>query len=301
VILLTGASGYIGSALLAELSKQGEKIRAVDLQPPASFRGEFLQKNILEFNEKDLKGVTTVVHLAAIADDKSALADPYRCFQVNWLGTKHLVKLSLKTGVSKFILASSASIYARTLKKDTRPLRETDEVFPQLPYAVSKLLAEKEVLSQTEMRALVFRQATVYGLGESMRYDNVVCHTMLVDALLRGIIKVSNGSQWRPLIYIDDLIQAYLAGIFGSFRGLFNISEENYQVSEIAQQLSERLGGIQVQITELENPTSYRVDSTLFSKKAFISPNVSLKEGLDRLVTKVRQRCNETITDPDQI
>ena len=86
-----------------------------------------------------MSGVDRVVHLAALAINKSVAA-PTESFDVNLMGTQHVAEAACEAGVARFVFASSASVYGDPKKL---PMSETDEADPRTPYCISKLAGER--------------------------------------------------------------------------------------------------------------------------------------------------------------
>jgi len=285
-VLVTGSEGYIGNRFIT--LKQGKhQISGCDLNPCKSSPVlEYFNFSFEDLEPKQLEGFDAVLHLAAISDDRTADADPRRCFQINWLATAELAKRCKEAGVKKFILASSASVYARPLGLDVGPLSESEPLRPQRVYALSKWLAEWAVLETIEW-AVVLRQGTVYGLGERMRLDNVVVHTMMRDALFRQKIWLNNGRQWRPLIHLDDLIEVLDLALTELHPGVYNVAEGNYTIEDVALVVSQAFG-VPIEVFERGTPWSYRMDYSRLIR--FFEPKIGLVAGVLNMAKTLRRR-----------
>jgi nucleoside-diphosphate-sugar epimerase len=169
-ILVTGAAGFVGKALVSELSSQGYKVIATVRKPTFTLPNEIQQEAI-----GDISGQTdwsplliktgTVVHCAArahIFNDKSV--NPMAEYlKVNTEGTISLARQAAAADVKRFIFISTVGLYGN---RSTRPYTEIDAVSPLSYYAISKYKAEQSLLAlakQTNMEIVIIRPPLVYG------------------------------------------------------------------------------------------------------------------------------------------
>jgi UDP-glucose 4-epimerase len=124
VVLVTGASGYLGRAVVACLADAGHQVRA-------------LAGDLLDPLGSAVAGVDAVVHLAALTRVRSSFEEPIRYFQVNVTGTLNLLD-AVPSG-TRFVFASSASAYGTPI---SQPITEDCPLNPLNPYAASKAAAE---------------------------------------------------------------------------------------------------------------------------------------------------------------
>ena len=117
---------------------------------------------------------------------------------------------------------------------------ETSKVSPKAAYSLSKYQAEKKLIAlrSNDFHPVIFRQGTVYGFSQRMRYDLVV-NTMVKDALYKKEIKVfCKGEQWRPLVDVNDVAQAYIVASTCNVQiisgQIFNLVYKNYRMLDLA-------------------------------------------------------------------
>ena len=209
-VLVTGGSGYVGSALVPVLAARypvvvycnfafGDSLP--DLPSITKIKGD-----IRDIKNSHLDGVTHVIHLAGIVTDDLVDMNPLRSRQVNIESMDRLCQLCTAAGVQRFIYASSSSIYGPT--PDFEAL-ETTTPNPITLYAEQKLEGE-QVLKQyaSQMETVVIRSATVCGPAPRMRLDTIV-NIFSKQAWYDGVITVHGGQQWRSNIHIMDAVDCY--------------------------------------------------------------------------------------------
>lgn len=170
-VLVTGASGFVGSPLCRHLFQSGIKVRAVvrNRSIPAVEWETFVLGDINESTDwrQALAGVDMVIHAAArvhVMRDRSE--DPLAEFRrVNTAGTEHLARQAAKLGVQRVVYVSSIKVNGENTEPSA-PFRETDSPNPQDPYGVSKLEAEvalKSVAAATGLEVVIVRPPLIYG------------------------------------------------------------------------------------------------------------------------------------------
>jgi len=159
---------------------------------------------------------------------------PSENFIQNSACPSYLAYISKKAGVKKFVYASSCSVYGFS---DDRFSTEEDPTFTQHPYGISKLQGERGVLqiADDNFKVIALRKGTVCGYSSRMRLD-LVLNIMFKHALTTGTITVNNPEIWRPILSIQDAVQAYTNAIESNTpSGTYNICSGNYQIKELAQ------------------------------------------------------------------
>ena len=252
-VMVTGAGGYIGTQLVRDLVKAGHEVTAVDRfffgkEPLSEFIGNkqvtIKQKDIRDLDQNDFKGHDAVCDLACLSNDPAGEIDPQLTYQINRDGRIHVAKTAKEAGVSKYIISSSCSVYG---KGEEPLLVETSKTNPISIYAKSTLEAEQENLSIADNNFSVtsLRNATVFGLSTRMRFDLVV-NLMTLSAFQKGrIIVMGGGLQWRPLVHLSDVSQAFQLVIDANEKlinkEIFNVGLDNYQIKNLAYLVREQL------------------------------------------------------------
>lgn len=214
-ILITGATGFIASHLITRLDKQTWQIKASTRHSCSSkkFPSTVASVTIGEINgytnwQKALKGVDTIIHLAARAHilQEQAINVEAEFFKVNTEGTANLVKQSIQAGVKHFIFISSIGAMA-TLSN--QPLTETSSCQPNTPYGYSKLQAEHALISltsQSSMTWTILRPTLVYGPGNPGNMERLIKFVAQGLPLPFGLV-----NNRRSFIYVDNLVDAIIS------------------------------------------------------------------------------------------
>jgi nucleoside-diphosphate-sugar epimerase len=241
-LLVTGASGFLGSEILRLVPADAWQIRGLVRNPHNRVPGvETVVGDIGDRKalEKACEGVAAVIHAAGLAHVFGRAArDQHRFTAVNEAGTANVVDAALDAGVSNFVLISSVSVYG------SYPGAQCDETVPcnpRGPYAISKRQAELRAIERTASRhcsLTILRFATLYGEGDR---GNVA---KLISALDRGrFIWPGNGENRKSLIYKEDAARACLCALNRAEHGtrIFNVSARPATMKEIVTAACEAL------------------------------------------------------------
>tara|TARA_A100001388_G_scaffold267119_1_gene240908 strand:- start:1275 stop:2213 length:939 start_codon:yes stop_codon:yes gene_type:complete len=290
-ILVTGGCGYVGTVLIKKLLKKNYKVISIDTKwfgdyLPKHKNLKNIKKNILDIKDKDLKDVDIIIHLASIANDPMSLLDKNLSWEVSCLGTYNLMRYATKNKVKKVIYASSSSVYG--IKKEKK-VSENLLLKPISLYNKAKMITEKVVESfKDNIDYVIIRPATVCGFSPRMRYD-VTVNALTLSALLNKKILVNGGSQIRPNIHIDDMVDLYLFLIEnkGIKNETFNAGFENLSINKIAKLVAKKT---KAKIFKNKNfdPRSYRVDSNKLLNTGFF-PKKNISNAIDELIFKFNE------------
>jgi len=218
--LITGAAGFLGSALANQLAREGHQVRGLDdlstgdpnaLSPDVHFtRGDVNDRPKLWTL---LQEIDCVYHLAARVAVPESVLYPREYNAVNVGGTVSLMEAMRDVGVRRVVLVSSGAIYGDQPKQ---PLTESMTPNPRSPYAVSKLAAEHYVTTigdLWEIETVSLRVFNAYGPGQHLppAHPPVVPH-FIRQAMRGGTLVVhGDGGQTRDYVYVDDVINAMVA------------------------------------------------------------------------------------------
>lgn len=301
-ILVTGAAGFIGSAVVRTLSASGHTVVALDalldgLYPASEKIARFEQVSQLpgvtgiraDLRVDDLSvipdTVTHVVNQAAMPGLGLSWQDfdLYASCNVNALA--RLVEHSSRWNMERFIQVSTSSVYGKSAVGD-----ESQPIEPVSPYGVTKLAAENLALAHwrdSGFPAVILRYFSVYGPGQ--RPD--MAYRKFIDKALKGepITVYGTGEQSRSNTYLDDCVNATVSALTAGATGeIYNISGNRERTINEALAVIEAEAGLPLQVERI-NPARGDQDRTFGdSSKAQavlgFSQSVTLEEGLARQV-----------------
>jgi nucleoside-diphosphate-sugar epimerase len=259
-ILITGATGFIGSRLCLTLAEKGHTVHALcrNIQHPLlpvhdniiPFAGDVLDKQSIQ---DALQNCSNVYHTAALA--KMWVKDKTEFHKVNVTGTKNVLEAALEAGIDKVVHTSTCGVWGPTVK---HPMTEDDPRITGFPidYERTKYLAELEAKSfcKKGLQVVIVNPSRVYGEGPVTDSNTV---SKMIVAYLKGKWRINpaNGQQVSNYAYLDDVVSGHIAamekGIAGnryilggedvSFNSFFshlkNISGKNYTLFNVSQKL----------------------------------------------------------------
>jgi nucleoside-diphosphate-sugar epimerase len=262
-ILITGTEGYIGARMAPIFAARGHEITGLDsgfyrdgclyLDPlgmPVAPVTRY--KDLRDVTPQDFEGFDAVVHLAELSNDPLGQNRPEITFKINHEGSVRIAKAAKQAGVKRFVYASSCSVYGVGSGGDF--LDETSPTNPQTAYAHCKVNVERDVtpLADDNFCVTFMRNATAYGPSPRMRFDIVLNDLCALAWTKKKIAMVSDGSPWRPIVHIEDIIEAVrcvLEAPTAAVNGeVFNVgaTSENYRIREIAAIVAEAFPGCEV-------------------------------------------------------
>jgi UDP-glucose 4-epimerase len=293
--LVTGAAGFLGSALANRLAREGHSVRGLDdlstgdpkvLSPEVHFtRGDINDRPKLW---TQLQDVDCVYHLAARVSVPESVLYPREYNQVNVGGTVTLMEAMRDVGVRRVVFISSGAIYG---DQAVQPLKEDAPSAPRSPYAVSKLAAEYYVRTiglLWGIETVCLRVFNAYGPGQHVPPVHApVIPNLLRQASLNGTIIIhGDGSQTRDYIYVDDVVNAMVSAATAPEinQAIINIAfGRDTSVRELVRLALEITGGHPEVVfnprTE-RGPSRMCADLTLAREKLGYQPTITLETGL---------------------
>jgi len=302
-VLVTGHLGYIGVEMVSVLTSAGHDVLGLDtglfdecdfVSPPDEV--ETLSVDLRDVTPAHLAGFDAVAHLGALSNDPLGDLDSQLTFDINLHASVRLAQAAKDAGVQRFLFSSSCSLYGAGGDQE---LDETAAFFPQTPYGESKVRVEQEVskLASSDFAPVYLRNATAYGVSRRLRAD-IVVNNLVGHAVTTGkVLLQSDGTPWRPLVHIRDIIAAFQACLDAPVEAIhdqaFNVGRvgENYRIREVAELVRDVVPNCEIAFAPGASADSrnYRVD---FSKIARdlpgYRPEWTLRAGVEELYTAYR-------------
>jgi UDP-glucose 4-epimerase len=232
--LVTGAAGFIGSALAKNLVAAGNEVFTID-NLATGYRSNipegvhFIEGNVHDkaiIDQLENIKLDAIFHIAGQSSGEISFENPVYDLQTNTQSTLLLLDYSRKSGCTKFIYASTMSVYG---DQDILPVKEEFSPNPKSFYAVGKLASENylKIFSEFGINCTAIRLFNVYGPGQNM--DNLkqgMISIFLAQALNEAKITVKGSTErFRDFVYIDDVVNAFVKALE---------CKDGYQVVNIA-------------------------------------------------------------------
>lgn len=309
-VLVTGGAGYVGSALVPELLALGSRVRVLDWFAFQSEEEVPLHPG-LTLVKGDIRDVRTVrdalvdidvvIHLAAMSNDPSGDLNKQLTRAINHDATCQLVRECRDAGVSRFINASSASVYG--VCHEPRVV-ESLPLNPQTVYAETKASSEAHVLglNSASFTTVSVRPATLHGYAARLRLD-LTANIFVSQAVTTGVIRVFGGSQYRPNLSVLDMVRLYLilttAPSYQIGGRTFNVAESDHTVLEIAEIIRMSIDQkVELAQTESQDTRSYRLCADLIKETLGFEPAFTLPHSASDLARRLSSWTPEQIANP---
>lgn len=250
-VLITGATGFIGSYLTQRLVEKRLEVGIIKRDSSDTWRIKDVLKSVKIYNTdlQDTFGVLKAIsdfkpdivfHLAAYYAVEHKAAEIANMVNINMAGTINLLEAVRKSKVRMFVATSSCFVY----KASKHKLREDSKLSPLNLYALTKILTEQACSFYSEkygLRCVTFRIFPPYGPGDYKR--RLIPHTV-ESFLKKERPKVTSGKQKWDFIYLDDIADAYLSllntSVFSSKHEIFNIGTgDTVSIREVVLRLKE--------------------------------------------------------------
>ncbi len=265
-ILVTGGSGFIGSALVKALVHDGHAVRVLDDNSRGAPRRladvqqdiEFIAGDIrnAEAVSKAVRGVEEVHHLAFVNGTEFFYSQPDLVLDVGVKGMVNVIDACRAAGVGRLILASSSEVYQtppQVPTDETAPLLVPDPTNPRYSYGGGKIISELMAINYGRKhfeRVLIFRPHNVY--GPDMGWEHVIPQFALRVKRTMAQHKTGalpfeiqgDGKQTRSFCHVDDLVRGVLVmRQKGEHLGIYHVgTTEEISIGEVAQQIAAHAG-----------------------------------------------------------
>ena len=309
--LVTGGSGFIGSAIVKRLVKAGNEVRVLDNDlrgaserlKEVAHRIELVQADIRDAAavQKACKNIDSVIHLAYLQGTQFFYTKPELVLDIGVKGMVNVIDGCIKENVKEIAMASSSEVYNMPPKiptDETAPLTIPDPLNPRYSYSAGKIISEMMTINYGRKnfdRALIFRPHNVY--GQDMGWEHVIPQLILrmkkicaetAEKRIKFPIQ-GTGKETRAFIYIEDFVDGLMLMLEkGEHLGIYHIGTmEEIPISEVAKEIGDYFER-QIEIAPGEiakgSPTRRCPDTTKLKKLGF-KPKTPFREGL-RLTAK---------------
>jgi nucleoside-diphosphate-sugar epimerase len=309
-VLVTGGSGFIGSALVKALVAAGETVRVLDDHSRGAMRRlsgveheiEFVQGDIRNAAAVDaaMRGIDEVHHLAFVNGTATFYSAPDLVLDVGVKGIVNVIDACRRHDVGHLILASSSEVYQsppHVPTDESVPLVIPDVLNPRLSYGAGKMISEMMAINHGRKhfeRVLIFRPHNVY--GPDMGFDHVIPQFAIrmkraLAASAAGPVPFpiqGSGQETRSFCHIDDLI----AGVMlmrknGEHLGIYHVgTTEEVTIADLARRMA-RTAGREIVLEPsavLAGSTARRCPDISKLAKLGYRPRVWLDEGLPPVI-----------------
>ena len=304
VVIVTGATGYIGSSLVDELVGLSAKVVRVSRKKIP--QKKFVDDWVMDLENSDswkkiVNNADVIFHLAGNTSVYSAEKDPESSLKSSLIPVIHLIEESKKIyNAPRVVYASTATVYGMT---DLFPVSEDRKPNPVTEYDLHKLFAEQYFYMANQNKIInvkLLRLANVYGpsVSESKSNDRGVLSKVTKQFFLGFDVQAYGGGDYlRDYVYIDDVIRAFIsAGIMNSSKCIFNVASGNgVLIGDVFRLISshvERITGVSTEVISVDWPEGINMIETRnfigsIEKLRVASgwvPKISLTDGVERLV-----------------
>ncbi|MBV6419662.1 MAG: UDP-glucose 4-epimerase [Ignavibacteriaceae bacterium] len=295
-ILVTGGAGFIASQIADEYINEGHQIFILDnlitgFEKNINLKAQFIREDIcssaiISLFEKEKFDV--INHHAAQIDVRKSVNDPVFDANTNILGTINLLQASIKTGVKKFIFASTGgAIYG---EQEYFPADEKHPTNPVSPYGITKLTIEKYLYfyrNEYGLKYTILRYANVYGPRQNP-FGEAGVVAIFTNKLLRNENPVinGNGKQTRDYVFVEDVVKANVIALNDNSSEIYNVGTgTETSVNELFLKLN-KVAGNKAEEKHGPAPKGEQLRSVISSAKLFNrfkwKPSIKIDEGLQK-------------------
>ena len=262
-ILVAGSEGYIGSALCKILYKKKIDFVGVDNNIykgcelfKEKIKYNFIKKDVRDLSLSFLSQFDTFIHFPALTNSPVDDKNPKKLYDATRKYTYEIAKKCKKLNI-KFIFPSSCSVYGKT---NNKILNENSKLNPITLYSKNKKQIEKDLikLSDDSFKPIILRISTLFGVSKKMRFD-LALNMFLGMAITENIIKMnSEGTAWRPHVYLNDVVEAIIRSIYFDNKKLEIINvgsnDNNFQMITLAKKIRSLSPGLRIEFLKKYDP-----------------------------------------------
>ena len=314
--LITGGTGFIGSAIAKRLIKEKNcKVICTD----SNLRGDLRKireiKNRVKFIKQDIrnlkslkkisKKVDSIIHLAFLNGTKNFYEKPQLVLDIGVKGIMNVIEACRENKIKELIIASSSEVYHSPLKiptKENEPIKIPDVFNPRFSYSAGKILTEIISINNSNnlKKLLIFRPHNVY--GPDMGFEHVIPELIFkifknsknkkkVNLKIKG-----SGDETRAFNYIDDFVDGFMIMLKkGKHLNIYNIgSDEEISIKNLVKNIS-KISKIKINIQNsviAKGGTLRRCPDITKLKKLGYKPKIKIKNGLIPMINWYKKNLN---------
>ncbi len=310
--IVTGGAGFIGSHLVDALLEDGLEVIVIDNFSTGRLQNLNHVVDDIELVECDIsssgkwknyfKNVDYVFHLAALADIVPSIENPAEYYRSNVNGTFNLLETCKNNNINKIVYSASSSCYGIP---DEYPTKETAEIRPQYPYALTKYLGEQLMMhwcAVYNLKTVSLRFFNVYGPRSrtSGTYGAVFGVFLAQKLAKKPFTVVGDGKQTRDFTFVSDVVEAIIAAAKSDVIGeIINIGSDNtYSVNDLVGLLG---GEVEYIPKRPGEPDCTWAEIKKAKKLLNWIPKVSLDEGVKILLDNIDYWKEAPVWNKDSI
>lgn len=268
-VLVCGGGGFVGTVLTPRLLERGYRVKVLDTFWFGDFlpEHESLTKIRGDMRNSDvvldaLEGIDAVIQLACLSNDPTSDLDADLTKAINYTACNNVIHLARQQHVKRFIYASSASVYGVREETD---ITEDMKLEPITLYSQYKAAVEETLfgVGAPDFTTVAVRNSTVSGYSPRMRLDLIIS-IFVMAALKKKLISIEGGTQLRPLIHMQDLVDFYCLLLEADHAAIhqqaFNVSTDNFTVRDVATMVQAQVP-CDLTVTSFTDPRSYHVNT----------------------------------------
>ena len=322
-IVVCGGGGFIGGHLVADLLRQGKKVRSVDVKPFEEWFQMFPEVENLQLDlrekeacERAVADVDVVYNLAADMGGMGFIENNKAMCMLSVLINTHLLMAAKDAGVKRFFYASSACAYAADKQTDPNvtALKEED-AYPAMPedgYGWEKLFSERMCRHFLEDFGLITRVARFHNVyGPHGTYDGgrekapaAICRKV-ITAKFSGKHEIEvwgDGHQTRSFMWIDDCVKGIQMIMNGDYAEPLNLgSSELVSINQLVD-IVEDIAGVKLKrnynLSAPKGVNGRNSDNTLIRKVFGWEPSTKLRDGLERTYAWIYEQMALLVSKP---
>lgn len=309
-VVITGGLGFVGSRIGARLLQEGHRVTVLD-NSATSVVATLAGAEVLAVDLTDAAAAAALpmapadclMHLAGPSSGLASAKDPVGTISLGYQITLNALALAARLGVSRFLHASSMTVYGNPPRN---PVREDFACAPISQYGVGKFANERLVEITCSARDMAFvnlRMFNVYGPGQNLARTDQGLVSIFTAMLLKSPKIISRGSldRFRDIVHIDDVVKAWILCAEGDrARGALNVgSGSAITISEIITTIADELGvsdKLAIEVAEGTPSDIFGISADISALRAAVgyAPTLSPQEGVRRFARWAASTCRQS-------